>query len=613
MSYQEKTICEQVREMEQNDEFGTTTISKYFKQNMREDINKTEAYYNGQLTSPKVDSEGREKPVKNICYGATNIWYRATARQPNSLYFKAENNGQQITALLATIKFHEWMEKVNFGQFLNEWGYALAKHGSSIPEFVEKDGELNWKVLDWNNILVDAIDCESNPIVKKIWYTPSQLKKNKSYNKEMVDSLIDNLKPREIINGQTVDTKSNYILVYEVHGEFSVAQLKKGKGEEVLEGDEDEYTQQMHAVSFQAKKENPNEFDEHTLFAGKEKRSPHLLTHLIKKEGQTYVGGAPYNLFETQWMINDTEKMKRDRMLITSKVFFQGSDPDMDGANLTTNLDNGEYLKHEVNQPMTQVQTDTSTASLDNQINSWLQFGNSINGIADAMVQSPTAGTAWRSLQSQLQEAHSLFEKFGQTKDLYLKEIVNTYILPFFKKTLIGDSKPISKILEAHEIKQIDSKYLSNEVNKRMNQKIKDTILSGETYDTAQQPQDQAQITQQVQGELTGNQRFVHPVEVDWATELEDLDWNLELITESDSKEIQDQLATYQTALTFLANLQGRPMTDEEQMIFNSLVSLTGTISPLQLNQGAKPPQQMQPQQPQLNQQPTQTPAMVGK
>ena len=331
--YKEKSICELVREAESNDSSGITTLSRYVKQNMRADIDKTEAYYNSQFISGNTDADGRPKPFKNICYPAVNIWYRATSRTPNSLYFKASNDDEKITALLATIKLHEWMEKNNFGHFLNEWGHTLAKHGSAVIEAVEKKDELVIKVADWNNLLVDAIDFDGNVKIKKLWFTPAQLKKNKNYNQEMIEDLLNNLEARETADGQKKDNKANYIQVYEVHGELPLSFLT-GKKE-----DEGEYVQQMHVVTFQAKKNNPNEYDEFCLFSGREKKSTMMITHLIEQEGQTYVGGAVKNLFQTQWVVNDSEKMIRDQLLITSKVFFQGSDDTMAGKSFFSNIE----------------------------------------------------------------------------------------------------------------------------------------------------------------------------------------------------------------------------------------------------------------------------------
>lgn len=578
-----KTIGELVKIAESNDRNGEITISRYVKQNMRAEIDRTEAYYNSQFLSGDTDADGRPKPFVNICYPAVNIWYRATDIDSKNLVIRARNEKQVIPALLATFLLQQWMNSENFGQFLNDWGHALAKHGSAVIEIVEKEGKLICRVQDWNNLIVDPIDFDANIKIKRLSFTPAQLKRNKSYDKKMVQDLLENLEVRETADGQKKDNKADYIQVYEIHGELPLVYLT---GKE----DDEEYVQQMHVLSFQAKKENPNEYDEFCLFSGREKQDPLMITHLIKNEGQTYVGGAVKNLFGLQWQVNDDEKMIRDQMLLASKIFFQGSDEAMAGANFFSNVDNGEYLLHKPNEPMTRVSTSPDIAALQNHQGSVKQHANTVNGIADAMISQAKSGTAWRQTQAELQEAHSLFELFVETKGLYLKQIFKEYVLPYFKKQLDND-EAIYKILEAHEIKQIDDRYLPAETTRRVNQKKKDTILSGNIYDPAMEQQDMAEMGSQIEKELIGNQRFIKPSKGSWKEELKDLDWDLELDVTGESQDVQAQMATLNTALTFLLGLQGRPMNDDEKLVFGELLMASGTLSPLKLSVNQSKPQ----------------------
>ena len=582
-----KSLGQLVQESISNDTNGVTTLSKFVSQNMRDDINRTEAYYNSQFTSGSTDADGRPKPFMNICYPATNIWYRATDIDSKDLRIRAKNEKQVVSAFLATILLQQWMNSENFGQFLNEWGHVLAKHGSAVVEIVEKEGKLNCRVLDWNNIIVDPIDFDSNIKIKRLWLTPAQLKKNKSYDQEMVKDLLETLEARETSEGKQKDNKANFIEVFEVHGELPLSYLS-GK-----EKDE-EYVQQMHVITFNAKKNKANEYDEYCLYSGREKKDPLMLTQLIKIESQTYVGGAVKNLFEAQWMTNDTEKMMRDQLLIGSKIIFQGSDSAMDGANFFSGVDNGEYLLHKPNEPMTRVAGSPDIAAIQNYQAGWKQHANSVNGIADAMVSQAKSGTAWRQTQAELQEAHSLFELMTETKGLYLKQIFNDYVLDYFKKQLDND-EPISKILESHEIKQIDDRYLPAETTRRMNQKKKDIILSGEIYDPAMEQQDVAEMGQQVESELTGNQRFVKPSKESWKEEFEDLDWELELDITGESENVQEKMASLNTALTFLVNKQGQPLTQEESVVFQELLLASGSITPLKLSTFSSKPVVSQP------------------
>ena len=138
-----KTISELVRELEQNDESGTTNYSRYVSGSMREDIDLTEAYINSKHKSGETDYMGREKPFFNIVTAARNVWYRATDLDRKDIKVRAEKESDVVVAFLATLKLQEWMKKSDFGQFLNDWGLTLATHGSAVAKFIEKGGELH--------------------------------------------------------------------------------------------------------------------------------------------------------------------------------------------------------------------------------------------------------------------------------------------------------------------------------------------------------------------------------------------------------------------------------------------------------------------------------------
>lgn len=598
-----ETVQELVRQMESADTTGSTQVSKYVTQNLREDVNTTEAYLNSKHISGSTDHLGREKPFFNIVTAAVNVWFRATDLDVKNVKIIAETDKQVIPSLLATIKLKMWMKREQFSTVLNDWGLSLARHGSSILKFIEKGGELHISVIDWNTIIVDPIDFENNPKIEVLWLTPSQLRKNKSYDQEFVKKLIEKTTSRENISGQTKDNKANYIKIYEVHGELPLSLLTD------KEEDDDTFVQQMHVVSFTEKNDKKG-FDDYTLYSGKEARDPYFITHLLKKDGQTYSGGAVKNLFEAQWMVNDTQKKIKDQLDLASKIIYQTSDGNFVGQNALTGIENGDILNHKINEPLTRLAGSPDTVAMQNFKNDWQAVANQINGIADAMVEAPTAGTAWRSMQAQLQEAHSLFEIMTENKGNALKEILTTYIIPYFKKQL-DNADEISGLLDEMDIKEIDSRYLPNEVIRRVNNKIKDTVLSGQIYDTGNQPNDIATAQQDIMSKLKGNQRFITPSEVKgstWKKLFEDLEWILDYDITGESKDVQGALATLGTALQTIAP---NPMILQDpnvKMIFNRILALSGTVSPLEI-QNTQAQSMQPPTQP--NQQ-TQQPVMVG-
>lgn len=585
-----KSIYDLVREAEDQDKNGETTTSKYVQVSLREDVDKTEAYLNSKHISGEKDSLGRDKPFFDIVTSARNIWFRATDIDRKNISFRATKESSEIKAFLLTLKLQEWMKSVNFGQFLNDWGLTLANHGSAITKFVEKEGQLYCQVEDWNDMIVDAVDFKNNIKIKKLWLTPAQLKKQKAYNQDIVEQLLNNLVSREVIGGQKKDNKSNYILLYEVHGELPLSYLT---GEE---SDEETYVQQMHIINYQQNDET-GKFDNYTLYSGREKKEPNYIAHLIKKDGQSYAGGAVKNLFQAQWMVNHTQKQIKDHLDLASKMLFQTADGNFVGQNALTRMYNGQILIHQQNMPLTQLNNKADIGALQGSQQMWQSNGLQINGISEAMSgEAPKAGTAWRQVQAMLQESYSLFDLMRENKGLAIEEMFREYIIPFFKKQLRTKDE-ISAILDDHQIKEFDSRYIPNEAIRRTNRKKIDTILSGEIYDPIQEGADLQTATQAIQNDLKGNQRFIHTDEMDsktWEEVIGTDDVDIVVDITGESTDTQSQMATLDSALKFLTAKQGMPFTDDEKLVFNKLMTLAGTVSPLELsfNKTAAPPMQ---------------------
>jgi len=604
--YQEKSICRIVGDMEDSDNNGVVKLSKYVSFNQRERINTSFAYLNSKHLNGDRDHLDREKPFKQIIIPVRNVIYRSTDIDRKNITIGADSNAQVIPALLASIKLQQWMKMQNFGQYLNDWGLELSNHDAIISKFVEKGDELICKVMNWDKMIVDPIDFYANPQIEKIDFTPADLKKQKLYDQEVVEELLNCLKTRKTSEGEEKDENANYITVYEVHGEFPLSYLTDN------EEDDETYVQQMHAVCFEAKKGSRDEYDEFTLYRGREKQSPYEIDYLIKQDGVTYPGGVVQELEQSQWMVNHYEKLLKDK-LDGQKDIFQTEDTSFLGKNHLMDVENGDILTYEVGKPLTKLNNDVNIAPLQSAGAGWMAVANLIGGINEAMISTPKAGTAWRSLQAQLQEAHSLFELMRENKGLALIKNLTKYVIPFFKKQL-DNSDEIVGILEDYQIKQIDAMYLPAEINRRMDRKKKDTILSGEIYTPEMEMADEQQVTQEVQGELQGNRRPISPSEIKdktWKEVFKDLEWKVDIDVTGEGKDFEGNSETFKSILGFLANLQGRPMTPQEQLIFNKMLINTRIVSPLELsfsqNQPAQPMQQNQITQP------TQVPAMAGK
>jgi hypothetical protein len=510
------------------------------------------------------------------------VWYRATDIDRKNIVIRASKESDELKAFLATLLLQQWMKKDRFGTFLNDWGLSLASHGSSIVKFVEKDGELNSQVIDWNTVLCDQVDFDNNPVIEKLWFTPAQLKKQKNWDKKLVQKLLDNLTTRKTMDGQTKDNKSDYICVYEVHGELPLSYLTGN------ENDDDEYVQQMQIITFQQKKDSTKEYEDYTLYSGREKKSPYMLTHLIRKDGQTYAGGAVKNLFQSQWMVNDTVKKMRDQLELASKLIFQTSDGNLAGQNVLNNILNGQILLHGNGTPITQLNNKPDISAMQAFQQQWQGVSREINGISEAMMgQTQPSGTAWRQTQALLQESHSLFELMTENKGNAIVDMLTTFVIPYFKKKL-DTSDEIAGILEDYQIKQIDARYVPNEAIKRVNKKIKETVLSGQIYDPTQQAGEIALTEESLKKDLAtlGNQRFIKPSDVEdktWNDIFEDMEWDLDIDVSGEAKDVQGAMATLTTVLQTLVANPGVLQDPNVRLVFGKILGLAGGISPMEI------------------------------
>jgi len=464
----------------------------------------------------------------------------------------------------------------------------LATYGSSVLKFVEKGSELFPSVIPWNRLITDTVDFENNPIIEILWMTPAQLLRNKNYDKDLVKDLIDTQEHRETLGGQTKDNKSDYIKLYEIHGELPLSYITNKKE------DRDEYVQQMHVISYVAKKNSSGEteYSDFSLYSGREGKNPYLITSLIKEDGRALAIGAVENLFEAQWMKNHTVKAMKDYLDIASKLIMQTQDGNFVGQNVLSAIENGDILVHAPNSPLTLV----NTAKPD--ISQLVAFGQQWEVLAKEITSTPDAmrgetqpsGTAWRQVEALRTESHSLFELMTENKGLHIEDMMRKYVIPHLKKKM--DTKDeLAATLDSVGLQEFDSMYVPNEVIKRGNDQIKKTILSGEIAENMDTPL----LEQGIKKELTalGNQRFVKPSELDnktWKEHLKDLEWDLEVeITE----EATDKQAVMTTLTTVLQTLATNPMVLQDpnmKLLFNRILEETHAISPMELSQ--IPPQQ---------------------
>jgi hypothetical protein len=579
-------ICNIVRQAETDYKAGNTTISRYVTFDLKDNIETIEAYLNSKHTSGETDSLGRDKPFFNIVTASTNIWYRATDVDRKNIKIKATNKSNYITSFLANAKLSEFMKRSYFGSYLNDWGRVLARYGSAITKFVEKDGQLYVNTIPWNRVIIDAIDINNGPVIEVLEYTPDQLRKNKAYDQQMVKSLIQSLTTRKDTDGTPKDNKPNFVRCYEVHGEFPLSYLT-GKEE-----DEDTYTQQMHVISFSAT-EKDGDYNDFSLYSGKEAKNPYLIAHLIKEDGRSQGIGAVEHLFNAQWMVNHSAKLIKDQLDLASKIVFQTSDGNYVGQNALSSIENGDIMIHAINQPLTQMNNGShDIGSLQSFANQWKALGQEITSTPDSLMgNTAPSGTAWRQVEALQNEAHSLFELMVENKRLAIEEMMREFIIPFIK-TQLDTTEEVATVFSENDMAKIDSMYITNTSIRNSNKELFDKVLNLQPGQTVT-PQDQKASLQQNQAQLatdlnaTGSTRFLSPSDISsktWKDAFKDFEWEVEVV-EKEESDVDSVLATLTTVLQTIASNPQVTSNPTFSTVFNKILNLTGAISPLELPQ----------------------------
>lgn len=597
---EETSIFDIIRRSENDYMAGNTKISEYVTFSLKENVNKIEAYLNSKHISGQTDSQGRRKPFFNLVTSATNIWFRATKIHRSNIRIRATNNAGVIPAIFYNVILQNWMKETdedghNFGTFLVKWGRTQAKYGSAITKFVERGDTLTASVEPWNHTIIDSIDFKKAPVIVKLELTPAELKKNKLYDQKVVEQLMGSLSVRKTLGKEVQDNKSEFIEVYEIHGELPLSLLKTGRGEETSEEDEDIYVQQTHHVSYLGSGNEGDTYENFTLYCGKEK-NPYLMTHLLEEEGRSQSIGAVEHLFESQWMVNHTEKAIKDQLDIASKLAFQTADETFIGRNILTDWENGFIGIHKPNMPITQIQNNShDITALQNSRQSWQSQGMDVTNTPEAQRgNNQPANTPAMLVQQLVQQSQSLFEEMTINRGLSIEEMMRLFILPFIDKRLSRMGKDeISAILENEGIKQIDALFVPNKAVRNHNASNIERILSDDPNNppVAYTPDVQQSNEQEVSGQLQqlGNQRFFAPGDVSWKVLFKDFNKNCEVEVTNENSDKQAELVTLGTVLTSLVQMGD---VANARLVLSKIMERSGSMNSSELSQiqSAPPP-----------------------
>jgi hypothetical protein len=427
------------------------------------------------------------------------------------------------------------------------------------------------------------MDFDAIPHIEKFYKTPEQLRRMESYDQEQVSELISATSTRKTLDGTEQDNADNFIEIYEVHGLID-SRLLEDNPDLSIEDSEIKYIQQMHVVSFVQAKDG--KYDDFTLYKGREAKDPYMITHLIAEEGRTLAIGAVEHLFDAQWMQNHSVKSIKDTLDIASKLIFQTSDTNYAGRNVLSAIETGDIFVHQPNAPLTRLANDKPDISaFMNFRQMWANLGQEVTSTPEAARGiTPPSGTALGTVQIVTGQGLSLFEIMTENKGQHIEDMMREYVIPYLKKKMDTTDELVAT-LDQQSIAEIDSVYIPNKAAQAYNADVKKTLLAGGVPTPYDQQGYEAAVANTMRG--MGNKRVFKPSEIDeasWKDALKDFEWRVNVEVTNENVDKQVVLQTLSSILQTVASNPAILQDPNAKMIFSTILSETGRISPLQLS-----------------------------
>ena len=530
-------------------------------------LRRSTLYKNSQFEE-KNDYRNK-RPFKNIIRPILNVQYRTEGFDVKDIVPYVDNEDNYYKSFLVK-KFHDkWAIENQIDTFIDNVVESYIDYGGVLV----KDGE-ELEVVNLLSIaFADQTDILSGAFAIKHYFTPSQLREMSAWDKEMVEIAIlkAETSKRQQKDNIASKTPTKYIEVYEIHGSFP---------DEWIKGEKEKYSQQIHIISFY--QDDDGQKKGLSFFSKKEPKLPFKFLARDKIFGRALGFGGIEELFESQAWTNYSEIRIMEILDIASKIIYKTTDKALANRNKTTEMDNGEILFVQEGRDIGQL--DTSPRNLQvftNALNEWNLHAKEMGGASDIFLgRQPSAGTPFKSLESQIIEAKSLHIYRQGKLAVFMEEIYRDWVIPRIAKEIVKENKFLAE-LSVDELQEIADKIVTSQANKF----VKEKILSGELV----LPEDVEQEKLKIKDSFLkgGRKKFISILKDEFKEE----ELNVSVNIAGKQKDLAGITDKWTNILRQI--LSAPQVLDDPRMlkILNKLIESSG-MSPLDIG-GMRPPTQM--------------------
>lgn len=400
------------------------------------------------IITPRIDAE-----VKNIDFDTKNI----------EAY--SERDIDMLPDLITNLKIKEWMRQTGQAEEIN----SAIEEGAGWGNIVWKKVKGGYERVDLKNFYVinQTVEClDKTPAIERHQFSQSDLREKKG-SWDNIDETIVGCKTDSYAatpETQSKATTTPYYEIYERNGEVCLKDLKIENGEEVLEGDENEYVL-AKIIASGTKSEGTGDVKiEYILFADTITDMPYKEYHRSRYKGRWFREGLYELLFDLQVRANQIGNQLAQGLEWASKIIFSSRDK-LIVQNILTDLSNGDIIRTDNIQ-----QVQVRMEGFDQLIADWNRIIALANDLANSreIVQGDSlpAGTPFRMGALLNQNANKLFDLIREKLGIPFSQMFEKWIIPELIKDLkakeilrlTGDSDMLERLYQLI----VDDWYLSN-------------------------------------------------------------------------------------------------------------------------------------------------------
>jgi hypothetical protein len=466
------------------------------------------------LTDNAHDDIIGEYPYDNVSKYRIRLEARATDFDPKHIEIepKSASREDRISAMIATKALQEHMRDVDFGSFLDEYANTRPEYGGFLCKKT-KDGIVR---TPWENVVTDMSDIMGGVIIERHYYLPSQLKKMGWKNVDMVIETAAMKKKKQDMkqeNGETTETITELIEVWELHGEVPLSMYKEAEAEY----DETEYTYdpaddlefvQCQMIVAPQGKDEKGKMQGIILQANEESESPYKYDARNPMVGRGLGEGIVEELSEHQRWHNFYKTEEARAVAIGGKVLFVTDDGNVIDSVFDAGIEHGTIMKVGEGKMFQQLNTlPTSVPLYQNIREDWNTSGDRVTSSFDTKIGEDAKNTTTYRGQYLLDEnANSQFMQYREHMGRFVREVVEDWLLPEALEKA-AEKDELYAMFSPSELMLIDEVLVEKYV---LNEQVR--VLLEEKRPVSPEEQEAMRIGAQVSLARTGNKRSIKDI-----------------------------------------------------------------------------------------------------